>query len=93
MLIIFSILAMMWTQGLVLLSLLLVQVEGYPTGAPAFRCESMTPGHGTESTNPNPYSLQVSSTEYTAGQALSGKLHTQPSPSTIDVGVTVNVIY
>lgn len=47
-------------------------VEGLPTGAPMAACGSMTPGHGTEQTGPNPYSISVMNqmTKYTPGTPL-----------------------
>ena len=46
---------------------------GYPDGAPVSVCDSMTPGHGTEQTGANPYSIDVSRTEYGSANFITGE--------------------
>ena len=45
----------------------------YPSGAPAMACDTMTPGHGSERSAANPYSLTTSVSEYNPGDDLTGE--------------------
>ena len=52
-------------------------MEGYSTGAPVSRCDSMTPNHGSnepqdEDTSPSPYVLNVDKETMKVGETTSG---------------------
>ena len=57
----------------ILMAVLIDIYNCYPTGAPPIRCESMTPGHGNESTDATPYTLSTNTNTYTAGGTINGK--------------------
>ncbi len=50
-------------------------VLSFGTGAPTSTCKQMTPGHGRQSRDPSPYTLQVigNNTYTPGGEAIQGK--------------------
>ena len=49
------------------------EVEGYLSGAPPDVCGTLMPGHGFNSqTSAPPFNISLSTSSYTAGQALQG---------------------
>lgn len=57
---------------LLMSSFLVARVHGYSSGAPAFKCNDMTPSHSgiQPDISPPPYTLLASSTTYKQGETI-----------------------
>ena len=64
-----------WVSAVIVslvLVLVLPEVQAYETGAPFSVCDTMLPGHGSEQSYPSPYSIQLSSSTYSANVPITG---------------------